>query len=58
MLRVNEMGLDDYDMTSLTIKGYEGTEIKLVERFEAQGNTRKSASENAQNGRVQCCSTG
>jgi phage shock protein PspC (stress-responsive transcriptional regulator) len=48
VLRVNEIGLDDYDMTSLTIKGYEGTEIKLVERFEAQGNTRKSASENAQ----------
>lgn len=48
VLRVNEIGLDDYDMTSLTLKGYAGTEIKLVKRFEAQGNTRKSASENAQ----------
>lgn len=48
VLRVNEIGLDDYDVTSLTIKGYEGTELKLVERFEAQGNTRKAAVENAQ----------
>jgi phage shock protein PspC (stress-responsive transcriptional regulator) len=48
ILRINEIGLDDYDMTDLNIKGYEGTEIKLVERFEAQGNTRKIAGENAQ----------
>jgi hypothetical protein len=48
VLRVNEIGLDDYDVTSLTIKGYEGTDYKLVQRFEAQGNTRKTAMENAQ----------
>lgn len=48
VLRVNEVGLDDYDMTELTIKGYEGTEMKLIQRFEAQGNTRKAAAENAQ----------
>jgi len=48
VLRVNEIGLDDYDVTSLTIKGYEGTEYKLIQRFEAQGNTRKAAMENAQ----------
>ncbi len=47
VLKVNEVGLDDYDVTSLTIKGYEGTELKLVQRFEAQGNTRKVAGENA-----------
>ncbi|MCW5912547.1 MAG: PspC domain-containing protein [Cyclobacteriaceae bacterium] len=47
VLRVNETGLDDYDMTSLIIKGYEGTDIKLIQRFEAQGNTRKVAVENA-----------
>ncbi len=47
VLRVNEVGLDDYDVTSLEIKGYEGTELKLVQRFEAQGNTRKVAGENA-----------
>lgn len=48
VLKVNEVGLDDYDVTSITIKGYEGNDIKLVQRFEAQGNTRKAAGENAQ----------
>ncbi|HNT50127.1 MAG TPA: PspC domain-containing protein [Cyclobacteriaceae bacterium] len=48
VLRMREMGLDDYDMTSLVVKGYEGTDIKLIQRFEAQGNTRKVAAENAQ----------
>ncbi|TXI68324.1 MAG: PspC domain-containing protein [Cyclobacteriaceae bacterium] len=48
VLRINEIGLDDYDMTSLIIKGHEGTDIKLIQRFEAQGNTRKTAVENAQ----------
>jgi phage shock protein PspC (stress-responsive transcriptional regulator) len=47
VLKINEVGLDDYDVTSLTIKGYEGTDIRLVQRFEAQGNTRKIAGENA-----------
>jgi phage shock protein PspC (stress-responsive transcriptional regulator) len=48
VLKVNEVGLDDYDVTSITIKGYEGNDLKLVQRFEAQGNTRKAAGENAQ----------
>jgi hypothetical protein len=48
VLRVHETGMDDYDVTSLTLKGYEGTELKLVQRYEAQGNTRKAAGENAQ----------
>ena len=48
VLKVNEVGLDDYDVTSITIKGYEGNDMKLVQRFEAQGNTRKAAGENAQ----------
>lgn len=48
VLRINETGLDDYDMTSLLIKGYEGNDIKLFQRFKAQGNTRKVAAENAQ----------
>ncbi len=47
VLKINEVGLDDYDVTSITLKGYDGNELKLVQRFEAQGNTRKIASENA-----------
>lgn len=48
VLRINEVGLDEYDVTSLTLKGYDGSDLKLVQRFEAQGNTRKAAGENAQ----------
>lgn len=48
VLKVNEIGLDDYKVTDLTIKGYEGTEFKLVQRFGAQGYTRKNGVENAQ----------
>ncbi|MBK5277955.1 MAG: PspC domain-containing protein [Bacteroidia bacterium] len=48
VLKINEVGLDDYDVTSLQLKGYNGKEIKLVQRFEAQGATRKLAGENAQ----------
>jgi len=48
VLRINETGLDDYVRPRINIKGYEGTEIKLVERFEAQGINKKVAIENAQ----------
>lgn len=48
VFRINEVGLDDYDMTSLIIKGYDGSDIKLIQRVEAKGNTRKVAAENAQ----------
>jgi phage shock protein PspC (stress-responsive transcriptional regulator) len=47
VLRLNEVGYDDYDVTDLTLRGYEGNELKLVQRFGAQGNTRKVAIENA-----------
>jgi phage shock protein PspC (stress-responsive transcriptional regulator) len=47
VFKISEVGLDDYDVTSLSLKGYNGKEIKLVERFEAQGETRKIAGENA-----------
>lgn len=48
VLRLNEVGYDDYDVTDLTLRGYEGTDLKLVQRFGSQGNTRKIAIENAQ----------
>lgn len=48
VLRVHEVGLDDYNVTSLVLRGYDGPDLKLVKRFEAQGNTRKAAVENAQ----------
>ncbi len=48
VLKVNETGLDDYHVTGLTIRGYEGKQIKLMQKFLAQGFTHKKAIENAQ----------
>lgn len=48
VMKVIETGLDDYRVTDLTLRGYDGKEIKLVQRFISQGATRKSAIENAQ----------
>jgi len=45
--KIKETGLDDYDVTEITFHGYEGTEIKLLQRFESQGRNRKIAAENA-----------
>jgi phage shock protein PspC (stress-responsive transcriptional regulator) len=47
VLKINETGLDDYRVTDLTIKGYDGKQIKLTERFISQGTTHKNAIENA-----------
>lgn len=47
-LKINETGMDDYNVTSLYLRGYEGTEIRVVKRFQAQGSSRKLAAENAQ----------
>ncbi len=48
VLKLNRVALDDYRVTDIYLKGYEGTEIKLIERFEAQGSTKLAAKENAQ----------
>lgn len=48
VFNLREVGLDDYDVTSLSLKGYEGKEVKLVERFQSQGRSRREAGENAQ----------
>ncbi|HRJ31691.1 MAG TPA: PspC domain-containing protein [Cyclobacteriaceae bacterium] len=47
LLTMRETGLDDYKVTSLNLKGYEGTTLKLVQVFEAQGSSRMKAIENA-----------
>jgi len=48
VLNVRETGLDDYKVTSLTLKGYEGPSLKLVQVFEARGSSRMRAIDNAQ----------
>jgi phage shock protein PspC (stress-responsive transcriptional regulator) len=47
-LKIKETGMDDYNMTSVYLHGYEGTDIRVVKRFQAQGSSRKLAAENAQ----------
>ena len=48
VLKINEIGLDDYHAVSLTLRGYEGTDFKLVQTFKAQGVTKQNAIENAE----------
>ncbi|HYG18597.1 MAG TPA: DUF2807 domain-containing protein [Ohtaekwangia sp.] len=47
ILNMEEVGMDDYEAASLSLEGYDGKEIKLVQEFQAQGNTRQKAIENA-----------
>lgn len=46
LLKLRETGLDEYNAADLTLKGYDGKEFKLVQYFEAQGNSRQIAIEN------------
>ena len=46
LLKLRETGLDEYDAASLTLKGHDEKEFKLVQYFEAQGNSRQIAIEN------------
>ncbi len=48
VFRINETGMDDYRVTSIYLRGHEGSDIRVVKRFESQGSTRKIAAENAQ----------
>jgi phage shock protein PspC (stress-responsive transcriptional regulator) len=48
VLRINEIGMDDFDGANLTLKGYKGKDFKLEQNFKAQGATRQKAIENAQ----------
>jgi hypothetical protein len=47
ILKINEVGMDDYDQTKLSLRGHEGSDFRLVQDFEAQGPTRAKAIENA-----------
>jgi phage shock protein PspC (stress-responsive transcriptional regulator) len=48
VFKLNETGLDGYHVVDFAIHGHQGKDMKLIQRFEAQGRTRKIASENAQ----------
>lgn len=46
-LRVNEVGMDDYDGVHLTLKGTDEKRFRIVKTFSAKGSTRQKAIENA-----------
>ncbi len=48
VFHINEVGMDDYNAVSLTLKGHEGKDFRLVQIFKAQGATKQKAIENAQ----------
>jgi len=48
VFKINQVGLDDYDVASLRIIGQDEDNVRIVKRFEAQGPTREAAIENAQ----------
>jgi phage shock protein PspC (stress-responsive transcriptional regulator) len=47
VLKINQVGMDDYDNTWLNLKGYSGKTFKLVQVFRAQGSTKAKAIENS-----------
>lgn len=47
VFHINEVGMDDYQQVSLTLKGHEGKEFRLVQIYKAQGATKQKAIENA-----------
>ncbi len=47
IFKINEVGMDDFNGASLTLKGYDGDDIKIVQNFKAQGSTKQNAIENA-----------
>jgi phage shock protein PspC (stress-responsive transcriptional regulator) len=47
VFHINEVGMDDYDAASLTLRGHNATNLKLVQTYEGKGPTRQQAIENA-----------
>jgi len=48
ILRLNDTGTDNYIGASIKLHGHSEPHIRIVERFESQGTTRKEAQSNAQ----------
>jgi phage shock protein PspC (stress-responsive transcriptional regulator) len=46
VLKLREVGLDEYNAANLTIIGYDGIDFKLVQNFNSQGVSRQVAIEN------------
>ncbi len=47
VIKIREVGMDDYSATTLRLRGHEKNEFKLIQEFESRGRTRKEAIDNA-----------
>ena len=47
VLKLVETGFEEYQATTLRLRGHEGPDYKLVQTFESRGSSRKNATENA-----------
>ena len=47
VLNLKQIGLEDYDVTTLKLRGHEDSVYRLEQRFEARGKSRMDAIENA-----------
>jgi phage shock protein PspC (stress-responsive transcriptional regulator) len=47
VLNLEQIGLEDYDVTTLKLRGHEDSVYRLEQRFEARGKSRKDAIDNA-----------
>jgi phage shock protein PspC (stress-responsive transcriptional regulator) len=47
VLELNQIGLEDYDVTTLKLRGHEDSVYRLEQRFEARGKSRRDAIDNA-----------
>ncbi len=48
ILKLNEIGMENYEVTRLRLRGHDDFRLKLVKEFESHGRTRQQAMENAQ----------
>ncbi len=48
VLKLREVGMDEYEATTLRLYGYEGDNYKLIKKFESRGSSRLEAIQNAQ----------
>ncbi len=48
VLHLRDAGNEDYNNTKLTLEGYEGPQVKLLQEFKASGRNRSEATANAE----------
>lgn len=47
VLKLRETGMEDYEATTLKLRGHEGPQFELIQNYKARGSSRANAIENA-----------